>query len=138
MVRPIHRVPRYKLLLESELFIITAHAHGELLIILFIEYIKYLPKDHPDLVNANGMIRFHCSNLLTLSLCTWHTAALAAISDALKYMNSRITEIVGYLLLCQTYAVSILDHMHAGKSGRTVEYPTTVCWQTSTWSSRQG
>ena len=54
MVRPIHRVPRYKLLLESESFTIAVHAHGQLLIILFIEYIKYLPKDHPDLLNAKG------------------------------------------------------------------------------------
>ena len=38
------------------------------------------------------------------------SAALAAISDALVYMNSRITEIVGYLSLRQTYAVSMLDY----------------------------
>ena len=110
MVRPIHRVPRYKLLLESEpmaciyLATITAQSwHGT-------RSNSYHDRIHQ--ISPQGSSRFgECERyedllviIIAIAKCSlyvacMYAAALVAISDALKYMNSRITEIVRLLLL---------------------------------------
>ena len=64
MIHPFQRPFRYELLLKG--WNIMYHRGKFLsLLVYYVEYIKHLPKDHPDLINAKGK-KISCSILGSL------------------------------------------------------------------------
>ena len=68
------------------------------------DYLKYLPEEHPDVVNTKGigMLMAHCVVKLTL---VSYTAALAVISETALHMNSTIVDLVNLI-------ATLLLHVH--------------------------
>ena len=74
MIHPVQRIPRYELLLKGVFNIWNMYVMEIAIVFLCVEYVKHLPKDHPDLVNAKGnniWLLYTWSNKICLFFFTW-------------------------------------------------------------------